>query len=237
MRVMRRVLLEQHHEIDRGERAQHGGARLLVLDRPRRPLEAHHRGVAVEPDHQPVALRARLRQQRDMAGMQQVEAAIGEADAQPVAPPARDMVERQRQRQQLARGQRVAVDPAPRPARWLHHGGADLADDDAGRDIGEPRRVRHRGAGGERRRQHRDHRVAGAGDVEDLARLGVGSVVAPDRATSIMPSWLSDTSTAPKPCASISARAAAMTSAALPTGSFVASPSSRRLGFSTLAPR
>ena len=53
----------------------------------------------------------------------------------------------------------------------LRHRGADLAHDDAGSDVGQDRRVPERGAGGERATQRRHHRIAGAGDVEDVAGL------------------------------------------------------------------
>ena len=51
------------------------------------PFSRRHRGVAVEPDDQPVAGGARLRQHPDMAGMEKIEAAIGEADAQALPAP------------------------------------------------------------------------------------------------------------------------------------------------------
>ncbi len=52
------------------------------LHRPALAFEAAHRGIVVEADHQPVAGGARLGQHLDVAGMQQIEAAVGEADAQ-----------------------------------------------------------------------------------------------------------------------------------------------------------
>ena len=51
----RRVLLEDHDEIDRFQRRQHPGARMHILHRPLRPLEPLDRGIAVEADHQPIA--------------------------------------------------------------------------------------------------------------------------------------------------------------------------------------
>lgn len=82
--VDRRVLLEDHDEVDGFECGQHFGTRALVLDRAIRALQPPHRGVAVEADDQPVAGGARRGQNLDVAGMQDVEAAIGEADAQPL---------------------------------------------------------------------------------------------------------------------------------------------------------
>src|SRR5262245_47448611 len=80
-----RVLLEDDDYIDRFEPRQHLGARLLRLHRPAFALEARDRGVTVEADNQPVTGAARLCEQPDMAGMQEIEAAVGEADAQALA--------------------------------------------------------------------------------------------------------------------------------------------------------
>ena len=49
---------------------------------------------------------------------------------------------------------------------------AQLADHDAGGHVGEPGGVLERKPGGERGGGHRGHGIAGARDVEDLARLG-----------------------------------------------------------------
>ena len=48
----------------------------------------------------------------------------------------------------------------------------ELADDDSRGDVRQPRRLRQGRADGERQREHADHRVPGAGDVEDLAGNG-----------------------------------------------------------------
>ena len=50
--------------------------------------------------------------------------------------------------------------------------GAELADDDAAGAVGDRHRLAQRQAAGEHRGEGGDHRVAGAGDVEHLARLG-----------------------------------------------------------------
>ena len=50
--------------------------------------------------------------------------------------------------------------------------GAELADDDAAGAVGDRHRVANAEAAGEHRGEGRDHGVAGAGDVEHLARLG-----------------------------------------------------------------
>src|SRR6478736_6399917 len=74
----RRVLLEDRDEIDRLQRRQHFGPRPLVLNRAPLAFQSFHRGIAVETDDQAVAGAARGRQHLDVAGMQDVEAAIGE---------------------------------------------------------------------------------------------------------------------------------------------------------------
>ena len=69
-------------EIDGLERRQHFGARVHLLHRPPSPFKRRSRSVAVEADDEPVAGGARLGQELDVAGVQEIEAAIGEADAQ-----------------------------------------------------------------------------------------------------------------------------------------------------------
>jgi hypothetical protein len=52
------------------------------FDRPALALQPPDRGVGVERHHQPVAPAARLGQIGDVAAMQDVETAVGEADLQ-----------------------------------------------------------------------------------------------------------------------------------------------------------
>ena len=118
---------------------------------PLRPLEALDPGIAVERDDQPVALGARRRQQRDMAGMDDIEAAIGEADDEPPAFPA--------PHQGLHLGGAVVLGVVPflvaHVARQFEHQfvefdgrGAELRNDDAGGGIGQTHRLGHRVAAG-----------------------------------------------------------------------------------------
>src|SRR6516165_11073197 len=83
----RRILLEHDNQIDRLDRGEHLGARMLVLHRPVLALQPRDRCVAVQADHQPVAGRVGFGQELDMAGMQDIEAAVGEADAKSAAVP------------------------------------------------------------------------------------------------------------------------------------------------------
>ena len=82
---------KMHDEIDRLQRRQHFGARALVLHRTALALQPLHRGIAVQADDQPVAGAARRGQHLDVAGMQDVETAIGEADPQALLAPIRKM--------------------------------------------------------------------------------------------------------------------------------------------------
>ena len=105
--------------------------------------------------------------------MHDVEAAIGEADAEPAALPA--------PHQGPGLGDAVVFGAVPllvaHVARQFEHqfveldrGGAELADRDPRGGVGEAHRLRQRMAAGAGQRQDRDHRVAGARDVEHLAR-------------------------------------------------------------------
>ena len=86
----RRVLVEQDHAIHGGEAGEHPGARLLARHRPRGALaEPPDRGVGVEADHERVALAPGGLEQLDVAGVQQVEHAVGEHDRAPLAARAR----------------------------------------------------------------------------------------------------------------------------------------------------
>ena len=79
------------------------------------PLEALDRGVAVEADDEPVGGGARLAQQRDMAGMDQIEAAIGEGDALARGAPALDALQRAFQRHDLRFARQHGRGPAAHP--------------------------------------------------------------------------------------------------------------------------
>ena len=116
--------------------------------------------------------RARGRQHLDVAGMQDVEAAIGEADAQPLPAPVRQMrIEIAASRHDLLFGrQRRMRQDFPPQFRRRHGGGALLADRDRGRRIRHPQRRLPVGPGRQRQRQHGGDRVARAGDVAHLDR-------------------------------------------------------------------
>ena len=86
-KALRRILFEEDDEIDAMDGAENGGARLFVLDRPARALEASGRGVAVQADDEPVAMARGVAQRRNMTGMEKIETAVGEADGQTLATP------------------------------------------------------------------------------------------------------------------------------------------------------
>ncbi len=107
-----------------------------------------------------------------MAGMQDVETAIGEADPLALLAPFREL-----RIQFVARGhdlflggeERMRQDLAAQ-FRRRHHRGALLADRDRGGGVRHPQGRFPIGAGGQRHRQRRGDGVAGAGDVAHLDR-------------------------------------------------------------------
>ena len=105
-----------------------------------------------------------------MTGMQDVEAAVREHDALAATFRLAD------QRDELGHGHQAAAAAAlrvqrPLQLRAVRGCGADFADDDAGAEIRETRRVRDIEARSHAGSEQRDHRVARAGDVENLTSL------------------------------------------------------------------
>ena len=170
----RSILVEHDHEIDGFERGQHLGARLHRLHWAALAFQPGDRGVAVQAHHQAVAGRARAGQQFDVAGMQQIEAAVGEADAQALPPPFGDMIVEQRpvEHDLFFRSERRRRQDARAQFRNRERRCAALADDDRGGGIGRPHGGFEIGLHGEHGSEHRHHRVAGAGDVAHAHRIG-----------------------------------------------------------------
>jgi len=77
---LRRILVEKHDGVDPFQGADDLSARALVLHGPDGAFETLDRRIRVERDDQPIADRGGLFDQRGVPGMQQVEAAVGEAD-------------------------------------------------------------------------------------------------------------------------------------------------------------
>src|SRR5690606_10902783 len=75
--LARRVGAERHHPVHRVQCLEHRHALRERHDRPLRSLETAHGFISVDRDDQAVAQRARFLQVGDVAGMQDVEAAIG----------------------------------------------------------------------------------------------------------------------------------------------------------------
>ena len=104
-----------------------------------------------------------------MSGVQDIETAIGHHDPLAVGTRVRD------HREQLVFGQgatpRLIVFMQGTPQfRHADGRGAELADHDARRQVGQRGRLGQFGTGGERSRQGRDDGIAGTGDIEHLAR-------------------------------------------------------------------
>src|SRR3954447_12914828 len=140
----RRVLAEDCHGVDAGERAQQRHAILLAHDGPVRPLEAPDRRVGVQADDEAVPERPRLLEDADVAGVDEVEAAAGGDDGAALRADARRERERlltRRGRRGLGRGGVVrAGDP--------RRGGGTGAADTLGRERAVGERARGGGGGG-----------------------------------------------------------------------------------------
>ena len=72
------VLLEHDHRVHPAHRRDQLRALRGGHHRPARALQASHRGVGVEPDHERVAERARGLEIADVADVEEIEAAVGE---------------------------------------------------------------------------------------------------------------------------------------------------------------
>ena len=167
-----RGLVEDDHRIDRSQRSQHPGAFALADDGPARPLQSAYGCIAVDGDDKPVTKPASLLEQRDVADVQQIETSIGENNALVIGLPKRHAV-----RKFLVSEHAVFAMQGNLRAQsseqfmLLYRHGADLANNNAGGDIGQLNCRLGLQTGRQAKRQHRDHGVACAGDVENLARL------------------------------------------------------------------
>src|SRR6185295_10254651 len=118
------ILLEQHHAIDGREPREHPGPRRLAADRPPAALAQPPDGsIAVDPHDQDLALAPGGFEQLDVAGMQQVEHAVGEHDRTGLpGPPGHGLAERPHLRR--AAGGRHTPSAGAAPNRALSPGGA-----------------------------------------------------------------------------------------------------------------
>jgi hypothetical protein len=74
-----RVLLKPYYSVDASEAQQNHGSSPLILEGATRPFQAGNTGITVEAHHKRIADCFHILQVFDMPGMQQIEAAIGEA--------------------------------------------------------------------------------------------------------------------------------------------------------------
>src|SRR6516165_4980231 len=165
----RRLLGEENHEIHRGERRHDRGPRRFGLYRPLRPLEAPDRMVGVERHDEPVARRAGLGQQMDMARMDQIEAAVAEPDPETAPTPLGDTQQRPLGIHDLfVAGDYIAASQLLGQITAADHGGSGPRDGNPGCDVGETGRFHEIPVARECRSQCRDKGVAGARYVGDL---------------------------------------------------------------------
>jgi hypothetical protein len=77
--------IKDHHEVDALQSCDEFAARFGAENRPSRTLESRDRAVAVDPNHQNVAMLSGSLQVTHMPNMQQVEATVGKGNASPFA--------------------------------------------------------------------------------------------------------------------------------------------------------
>jgi hypothetical protein len=83
--VARRRLIENRDVVDGRKRGENFGAIVLRHERASGTFVATNAAIAVDCDHEQVAQRARFRQTPDVARMQEIEAAVRENYAAPIA--------------------------------------------------------------------------------------------------------------------------------------------------------
>jgi hypothetical protein len=123
-------------------------------------------------DDEPVAGGVRLGQELDVAGVQEIETAIGEADAQ--APPFGEPLVEHRPVEDdlLFGGERGGGENARAQLRRRHSCGAALADHHRGRRIGRAHRGLIVHLGREHHRKRGNHGIARTRSVSELDRVG-----------------------------------------------------------------
>ena len=84
--AVRRLLVEDDHAVDAGQRGEEFRALGLGNDGPAGPLVGAHGSVGVDADDQQLARPSRVLQVADVPGVQQVEYTVGE-DHPPAEPP------------------------------------------------------------------------------------------------------------------------------------------------------
>src|SRR6266852_1043421 len=106
-----------------------------------------------------------------MAGMQQIEAAVGKTDFEPMAAPSSDQIEGMRARHDLVGGMQIPAIEGGYQLACINDSRSDFADDNAGGGIRETRRIGQADTDRERC-AHRGHdSVASPGDIVDLAHF------------------------------------------------------------------
>ena len=168
--AQRLVLSEHHQVVDALELGHDLDAVFFTIDRSARALDAPDRGVGVEPDDQQIALNARLAQVTDVAGVQNVEAAVGEGDGLALLAIGGQLGQQLLERAQLAQFLVLLSQQGEQDFIQVNGYHAEAFHFEAGGGIGQLHRGVPVGAVGQRRSEHGQDHVAGAGDVIDRAR-------------------------------------------------------------------
>jgi hypothetical protein len=90
--LFRRVLIEYSDQVNRFKRGQNFGPRLHRLDGTAGAFKARHGRITIEAYNETIASCTRASQQFDVAGVQQIKAAVGKPDTQTLLPPFSEVV-------------------------------------------------------------------------------------------------------------------------------------------------
>jgi len=168
--TQRRVLIEQDDRVDARQPGQDLRPFALGGNGAGLALQSPNRAVAVQPDDEPVPLASGLRQEGDVADVQQVEATVREdnprASGPPVGHPSCEGVGRADLVELLG-----PLLDAERFEQLLpvDRRGPNLADDDSRSEVGQAEGIIKADVGEQRCGERGNDRIAGAGDIKDLA--------------------------------------------------------------------
>src|SRR5262249_17053784 len=171
----RRRVVEKDEVIDRPEPREDRGAGFLGVDRTSNAFEVPNARVGVQADYEAVSLGTSFVEVLDVAGVQDVEAAVGKGDPLTGAAAGFQFGKQLRQRPDLAGGG-VGVGGGGRVEEVVdnlfagHGRDADLLDFQSAGHIRQPNRGRVVGTCGQCEPEDTHDHVAGAGNVVDLSR-------------------------------------------------------------------
>ena len=173
--TFRCVLAKSDDPVDIFQRRYYTHALLKRIDRPPGPLQCRYRCIIIDRYYQTITKPTCLFKVDDMAGMKNVETAIGHDNAFTLgAQTLHQLIQGILFNDTMSDTRFLVIMRIDHRAQFAdgHGYGAEFADSDASSLIGQCHRVRQGLTGGQDRGQDRYHRITGTGDVKDLAGPG-----------------------------------------------------------------